>query len=137
MIFADVVRVRLPAVERRARGQVRAQPHRQLLTMPPPKQKPTAPILPVQSGSRLAASSAEATKSSIIFGPLTLRNFTAPFSSSPGKPPTEVRPSGAKAMKLATREPAGDVLDIRIEAAVLVDHEHPGSLPLVFAGLAK
>ena len=62
--------------------------------MPPPKQKPIAPSLPLQSGL-VRSQFAEATKSSIIFGPLTSRNFTAPCSSLPGKPPTEVRPSGA------------------------------------------
>ena len=51
--------------------------------MPPPKQKPTQPILPVQSG-RAFSQLAEATKSSNIFGPFTSRNFAAPFSSSPG-----------------------------------------------------
>ncbi len=51
--------------------------------MPPPKQKPTTPILPVQAGFDFSHA-ADATKSSIIFGPFTSRNFAAPFSSSPG-----------------------------------------------------
>ncbi len=69
--------------------------------MPPPKQKPIAPSLPLLSG-RAFSHFAEATKSSVIFGPFTERNFTAPSSSFPGKPPTDVRPSGANAMKFAT-----------------------------------
>jgi len=51
---------------------------------------------------RFFSHSAAATKSSNIFGPFTWRNLTAPSSSLPGKPPTDVRPSGANAMKFAT-----------------------------------
>ncbi len=45
---------------------------------------------------------AAASKSLAILAPSTARNLTAPSSSLPGKPPTEVRPSGANAMKFAT-----------------------------------
>src|SRR5208283_1453247 len=66
----------------------------------PPKQKPTTPILPVHSG-RAFSQAAEATKSSNILLSSTLLNSSPPFSSSPGYPPTEVRPSGANATKFA------------------------------------
>jgi len=45
----DVLVGQRGAIERRTRGEVRAKARARLLTTPPPKQKPIAPILPVQS----------------------------------------------------------------------------------------
>ena len=53
------------------------------LATPPPKQKPTAPTLPVDCGCALSQPAA-ATKSAIIFGAVDLAEHLAPFSSSPG-----------------------------------------------------
>ena len=105
--------------------------------MPPPKQKPTAPILPVQSG-RAFSHFAAATKSSVIFLPSTWRNFTAPFSSSPGiaadrrqavrRERDEVgeRRGAARRLRCTGFRPRFSWMTIT-----------PGSLPLAFAGRAR
>ena len=54
-----------------------------VFAMPPPKQKPTTPSLPLLSG-RAFSHFAAAMKSSVIFAVSSLAKSAPPFSSSPG-----------------------------------------------------
>jgi hypothetical protein len=106
-----------------------------LLTTPPPKQKPIAPILPFESG-RAFSHFAAATKSSNIFGRSPRGTSPRPVSSS--REAADRREAvGRVRDEVRDGEAARDVLDVRIQPAVLVDDEHAGSLPLAFAGFAK
>jgi hypothetical protein len=67
-----------------------------MLTVVPPKQKPTAPILPLTSG-RLFTYSTAAARSSVRFAASSCWNICAAFSSLPGYPPSGVSASGANA----------------------------------------
>ena len=107
-----------------------------LLTTPPPKQKPMAPILPVQSG-RDFSHTAAARKSSGILAPSTsLKSCRALFvvariAADRGQP---VRRKGDE---IGDRQPPRDVFDIGIEAAILVDDEHRRQLGRAFAGRTR
>ena len=74
---------RLSPNQRNGGGKIVAHLNRKRISDTPPKQNPTTPILPVQSG-RAFSHRAAATKSSVIFCLSTCRNSSPPFSSFPG-----------------------------------------------------
>src|SRR5262245_39458747 len=96
-----------------------------MLTTPPPKQKPTAPSLPVQSGRDFSHAAAARKSSLILLRSTSVKSF-APFSSSPGYPPADVSPSGANARKFAIGQSSRHIFYVRIETAVLVHDQNPG-----------
>ena len=91
------------------------------MTTPPPKQNPTAPILPLHCGKRLE----EPHGGREIVDPLDgieraehLRGLLL-VAGIAAERRERVRRESHEPVH---REPAGDILDVRIEAAVLVDH---------------
>ena len=89
------------------------------LAMPPPKQKPVTPSLPVLSG-RAFSHTAAAYRSSAILARSTLPNSSPPLSSSPGIAAHRRQAVGRERHEVLERETARDVFDVRIESAVLV-----------------
>ena len=91
--------------------------------MPPPKQKPTAPILPVHSGRDLRKSYAANEILVALFrvelGEELRRLFLVARIAAQRR--QRVR---RERDEVLDRKPARDILDVRIEAAVLVDHQH-------------
>jgi hypothetical protein len=102
--------------------------------MPPPKQKPTAPILPFDSGRAFS----QARRDEVLehLRPVHLAELDGALLVVARVAADRGQPSGAKATKFATAKRARDVFDVRIQAAVLVDDEDRGSLPAL-AGRAK
>ena len=95
--------------------------------MPPPKQKPTAPTLPVRFGRAF---------SQLRGGDEVLGHLRASTCPNMLRRPFLRRrdsrragqPVGREGQEAGDAEAARDVLDVRIEAAVLVDHEDAGQL---------
>jgi len=102
----------------------------------PPKQKPTAPTLPVHS-ARFCSTLTASTKSSMILFWSSVRCISTPLSSLPGYPPSGVNASGAKATKLATARRRATSLTYGVSPRFSWTTTTPGTLPFRFAGFAK
>ena len=98
-----------------------------LLTTPPPKQKPIAPSLPVASG-RAFSHSAAATKSSCILARSTCLNSCRALLVVAGIAADRGEAVGREGDEIGDRQAPRDVLDIRVEAAVLVHDQDAGQL---------
>ena len=96
-----------------------------MLTMPPPKQKPTAPSLPVQSGRDFSHVAAAKKSSRILAASICLKSSTAFFVIS-GIAAGRGQPIGSKRDELGHRQPPRHILYVRIEATVLVHNQHRG-----------
>src|SRR4029434_10630606 len=123
----------LISVELNCGIQVRGHPHGQYVDTPPPKQKPTAPSLPVDSG-RDFNHVAAARKSSVILARSTSVKSFAPLSSSPGYPPTDVSPSGANARKFAIANLRATSFMYGLRPRFSWTTKTAGSFPVALAG---
>ena len=93
--------------------------------MPPPQQKPTAPTLPFDSLCAARNGTAAAIRETVCSRsrpPIISRAL----SSSAGVPPAGAERIDGKGKEAVDGQPPADVADVRVEAAVLVDHEHRG-----------
>jgi hypothetical protein len=99
--------------------------------MPPPKQKPTAPSLPLQSACDLRKFAGHQVLDpllGVLLGENRARLVLVAGVAADGR--QRIRREGDVAHH---REAARDVLDVRVEPAVLVYHHHAGQL----AGLGR
>ncbi len=101
------------------------------LMTPPPQQKPTAPTLPVEFGmvleERHRGGGATRGLVGLEIGEHIARLVLVGWRAAIGR--QHVGGEGEKAFE---REPPRDVLDVRVEAAVLVDDEHCRALGAPF-----
>ena len=91
--------------------------------MPPPQQKPTAPTLPVDSGWCSRNGTAAAMRCAVSSG-IERGDHVAALVLVGRRAAERRQHVDREAEKAFEREPPRDVLDVRIEPAVLVDDDH-------------